>query len=149
MNSPINDLTLQMNRVFKTSPERIFRAWTEPDAIMRWFGLEGYHTLSVEVDLRVGGKYRFGTQDSDGTIYYISGTYREIQHPSKLVFTWVWAYEISNPNEEIMLVTVEFAAQGDTTRVLLTQEHLPDQQSLQSHQRGWESCFDLMQQFVS
>ena len=149
MNSPISDLTLHMNRVFKASPERLFRAWTEPDAIKRWFGPEGYHTVSAEVDLRVGGKYRFGTQDSDGAVYYISGTYREIQRPSKLVFTWVWAYEISNPNEEIMLVTVEFAAHGDTTRVLLTHEHVADQQSLQGHQGGWNDCFNRMEQLVS
>src|SRR5689334_13182171 len=138
-----------MNRVFKASPERVFRAWTEPDAIKRWFGPEGYHTVSAEVDLRVGGKYRFGTQDTDGTIYYISGIYHDIQRPSKLVFTFVQEYEISNPNREIMLVTIEFIAQGDGTRVLMTQEHLPDQQTLQGHQAGWESGFDRMAQLVS
>jgi uncharacterized protein YndB with AHSA1/START domain len=149
VNSPINDLTLHMNRVFKASPERMFRAWTEPDAIKRWFGPEGYHTISAEVDLRVGGKYRFGTQDTNGTVYYITGTYREIQPPSKLVFTWVWAYELSSPDEEIMLVTVEFAPQGDTTRVLLTHEHVADQQSLEGHKVGWNDCFNRMEQLVS
>ena len=137
-----------MDRVFKTSPERMFRIWTEPDAIMRWFGPEGYRTVLAEVDLRVGGKYRFSTQDTDGNIYYISGTYREIQPPSKLVFTWVWAYEISNPNQEIMLVTVEFAPQGDTTRVLLTQEHVADQQALEGHQGGWRDCFNRMETLI-
>jgi len=127
----------------------MFRAWTEPDTILRWFGPEGCQAVSAEVDLQVGGKYRFGTQISDGTILYITGTYQEIQRPSKLVFTWVWAYELTNPDEEIMLITVEFAPQGDSTLVVLTQEHLDDQQALQSHQEGWENCFERMEQLIS
>lgn len=126
-----------MERTFPVSPERVFRAWTEPEAIRRWFGPEGFKMIAAEVDLRVGGQYRWTIQDGDGNVRYVSGTYREIRRPTRLVFTWIWAYEISNPDEEIMLVSVDFIGQGDETRVVLTQERLPDQSILESHRAGW------------
>src|SRR5262249_15706135 len=145
LNDPTADLTLMVQRSFKASPERMFRTWTEPEAIQRWFGGEGQRTVSAAVDLRGGGAYRYLTQNTDGNTYFVGGMDEEIQPPSRLVFTWVWEDRIGNAQSNAMLVTVEFVAEGDMTQVVLTQEHIPDQGSFESHQHGWKGCLDHLE----
>ncbi len=54
------ETTLNLRRTFKAPRPEVFRAWTDPEELKKWWGPEGYATPSAEVDLRVGGKYRLG-----------------------------------------------------------------------------------------
>ncbi len=149
MAEPNAGITLYMQRTFAAAPDRVFRAWIEPEAIKRWFGPQGQKTVLAEVDLRVGGRYRFGVQSPDGSVDYVSGTYREIQPPARLVFTWGW----SNPGEpdpdETMLVTVEFRSHGAQTQVVLTQERLPSEAIKAQHAVGWTESFEQLDQVLA
>ncbi len=85
---PSSATTLSLTRTFAASREKVFRAWTDPEELKKWFGPIGYSTLIAEVDLRVGGKYRLGMRKlPDGDIFYLTGTYREVRTPEKLVYT--------------------------------------------------------------
>lgn len=144
-----SNLTLNFDRVFSARPEALFRIWTEPELMKRWFSPEGFKTIHAEVDLRIGGYYRIGMQSSDGTIYYVSGMYREIEAPRKLVFTWAWSYDVPTPREDEMLVTVQFIDQGENTEIKLTHEHLPDEGAQAQHASGWQGCLDTLAQYLS
>ena len=135
--------TLQVTRVFAASRERVFRAWTRPDALKKWFRVaEGYTTPIAEVDLRVGGGYRLGMQPPDGdTPLIVWGVYREIRPPERLVFTWRW--EGDSPQLET-LVTIEFRQRGDLTEVVLTHEGFADAPARDQHAGGWQGCLDRL-----
>lgn len=82
---------LEIRRTFEAPREKVFEAWTLPEALTQWWGPEGYATPSAEVDLRPGGRYRLGMKKlPDGEIFYLSGAYREVRAPEKLVYTWRW-----------------------------------------------------------
>lgn len=136
---PTTETTLQINRTFSAPRERVFRAWTEPEALKQWFvpGEEVF-TASAEVDLRVGGKYRLVMQSSTGERYIAAGTYREIRFPEKLVFTW--SFEGSDMGET--LVSLEFHDRGGSTELVLTHEFFPNKEQRDRHNMGWNSCLD-------
>ena len=141
--------TLQVTRVFAASRERVFRAWTEPRALKKWFRVaEGYTTPIAEVDLRVGGGYRLGMQPpGSDTPLIVRGVYCEIRPPERLVFTWGW--EGSPEAVPETLVTVEFFERADQTEVVLTHERLADAAARDQHASGWEGCLDGLAQAIA
>src|SRR5262245_65759941 len=67
------ELTLQLHRVVAAPCPEVFRACTEPDEIAQWWGPQGFTTRHIDLDLRVGGAYRFAMQPPDGEVFYLSG----------------------------------------------------------------------------
>ena len=79
---------LAMTRTFDAPRRLVFDAWTKPELLKRWLGVFGGWSLAVcEVDLRVGGKYRFEWRKNDGTVMGMGGVYREVVPPARLVST--------------------------------------------------------------
>jgi uncharacterized protein YndB with AHSA1/START domain len=98
---------------FDASRQLVFDAWTKPELLMRWFGgPREWKLTACEIDLRVGGTYRFVTTRTDGAEMGWGGVYREIVAPERLVFTEVFD-DAWYSGEAI--VTQEFAAVGDAT----------------------------------
>ena len=82
------DLEVVVTRMFNAPRHAVFRACTEPDLIRRWLlGPPGWTMPVCEVDLRVGGKYRYEWESSDGEKMGMGGTYLEIAPPERLVTT--------------------------------------------------------------
>jgi uncharacterized protein YndB with AHSA1/START domain len=96
----------------------------------------------VELDLRVGGKYRIHMRAPDGAEHHAVGVYREIDPPNKLVFTWSW--EGGDMNDT--LVTVEFLDRGATTELVLTHELFPNDEARKQHAAGWNAALDKLVQ---
>ncbi len=140
---------LRVTRIFAASRERVFRAWSEPDALRKWFRVaEGYSTPIAEVDLRVGGRYRLGMLPPGAAApQVVGGVYHEIAPPERLVFTWRW--EGSPPDAPETLVTVEFFERGGHTEVVLTHEQFPDAPSRDLHTEGWQGCFNGLQAAIT
>jgi uncharacterized protein YndB with AHSA1/START domain len=77
-----------MTRVFNAPRRLVFDAWTKPELLKRWLGVRGGWSFAVcEVDLKVGGTYRFVWRGPDGTEMGMRGVYREIARPERLVNT--------------------------------------------------------------
>jgi uncharacterized protein YndB with AHSA1/START domain len=135
-------VTLRLTRRFAAPREKVFQAWTTPEALKQWWGPPGHATPSAEVELRPGGRYRFGMRRlPDGPLFYLSGTYREVRPPERLVYTWRWEAE---PEYGETLVTVEFRDRGGSTEVVLTHELFPTPPMRDQHQRGWVGCLDRL-----
>jgi len=133
---------LHLSRTFPAPREKVFRAWTDPAELKKWFGPEGYSTPIAEVDLRVGGQYRLGMMKlPDGQALYVVGTYREIRPPEKLVYTWRWE---ATPELGETLVTVEFHDRGGSTEVSLTHELFPTDKARSDHEKGWSSILSQL-----
>jgi uncharacterized protein YndB with AHSA1/START domain len=84
----ISDLEIAMTRVFDAPRDLVYQAHVKPEHVRQWWGQKG-STLSVcEVDLRVGGAWRFVEKAADGNEYGFHGEYREIDPPERLVYTF-------------------------------------------------------------
>jgi uncharacterized protein YndB with AHSA1/START domain len=83
-----SDRELAMTRLFDAPRSMVFDAWTKPELLRRWLGVFGSWTFAVcDVDLRVGGKYRFVWHGKDGNEMAMGGVYREIVRPERIVCT--------------------------------------------------------------
>lgn len=139
--------SLRISRVINADPATVFRAWTEPDQLKQWSCPEGLTLGDVQVDLTVGGRYRLRMESPDGAVHTAVGSYREIEAPRRLVYTWQWEEADHDVGET--LVTVEFNAMGGTTEVVLTHELFPNAQAKDSHVEGWTSCLDRLERLLS
>jgi uncharacterized protein YndB with AHSA1/START domain len=109
--------TVRVRKVVRAKKERVFRAWTDPEEMKRWWSLgEGWKTSFVEMDPRVGGRFALGNQPADGSAILITGEFLEIKPPDKLVYRWLF----HTPTPEESLVTVEFHDLGSSTEVVIT-----------------------------
>jgi uncharacterized protein YndB with AHSA1/START domain len=83
-----SDREIVMTRVFNAPRKQVFDAWTRPELVKRWLlGPPGWTMPVCEIDLRVGGKYRFEWLSQDGTVMGMGGIYREIVIPERIVNT--------------------------------------------------------------
>jgi uncharacterized protein YndB with AHSA1/START domain len=144
-----NALKVRLERVIAADRARVFEAWTDPDLMMKWYAPEGMSIPDVEVDLRVGGRWRVAMQEPEGGARHtVVGTYREITPPERLVTTWSWLPEdgaAQSMGPEETMVTVEFHEDGDTTRVVLVHEGFATADGRDNHEKGWESCLNRLE----
>ena len=82
--------SLVIKRHFKAPPERVFAAFTEKGLMQAWYGPEAMTVPHCEVDARVGGKYRVEMHSPAGSVHIVTGEFREIHPPERLVYTWGW-----------------------------------------------------------
>ena len=150
MSLPATDtqnFTLSITREFNAPREKVFQAWTDPEIIKEWFGPKGVTTESAEIDLRIGGQYQYALKLPDGKIANHHGEFREIDPPSRLVFTGILDGQGCAGSEGVYaetVITVEFEDLGSSTRLTLTHDFLPTEESKESHSFGWTGSFERL-----
>jgi uncharacterized protein YndB with AHSA1/START domain len=137
--------SLAIRRVLPAPPDRCFRAWTDGEALTRWFGPGANEVVLAETDPRVGGRYRVVMRSPGGEEHEVSGEFREIVANRKLVFTWAWR---STPERQ-SLVTVEFVPAGDMTTLTLTHEEFADEAARDRHRHGWTGSLEKLAALVN
>lgn len=124
-------LTLEITRRFAATPERVFDAWLG-QSWGEWLPPAGARCEVVEMDRRTDGRYHIRMTMPDGRITNISGSYREIKRPEKLVLSWLGDYTPAK-----MLITLTFHRDNCGTLMHLRQEGFPDQALRDSYNKGW------------
>jgi uncharacterized protein YndB with AHSA1/START domain len=138
--------TLHMERTFQAPPEKVFDAWTSEEVMRRWWhAVHGWETTVAEVDLRIGGTVRVVMRDPDKDVEYGGGgQYTEIDRPNRLVFTWLWD---DSPTRQ--LIELEFEEREGATTVRFTHSGLWDEESVRSHEGGWNGAFDNLERALA
>jgi uncharacterized protein YndB with AHSA1/START domain len=103
--APASEPVIITHRFIKASPALIFKAWTTPEYLQQWLGPRELEMISCEIDLRVGGRYRYVHRSPDGQEYGFGGTYLEIDAPHRMVCTSV--FELMPQFEAIETLTLE------------------------------------------
>ena len=140
-------LVLEITRRLKAPREAVFRAWTEPEALSAWMGPEGVQARDVTLDLRVGGGYSLVMDGKDHDEHALSGVYKEIVPPERLVFTFVWGQGDLKGLE--MLVTLTLAEVEGGTLMTLVQERIPRETARQAHNQGWTSTLGCLEAYLA
>lgn len=136
---------LSIERRFAAPPALVFRLWTEPQHLVRWWGPEGRHLSHCSMDVRPGGAWRFCMRaDADGDEHWIHGTYREVTPPSRLVFTY-----INDVDGHEMLTSIEFEPDGDGTIMRFRQGLFFTVAERNGHNWGWTSSFRLLDRYIA
>ena len=134
--------SLALKRRFKASPAQLFQAWTQPEKMMRWWGVyDGSKPPTAETDLKVGGRFRVQFWTPNGENHSVSGAYREVVPDRKLVFSWAWQ---STPERESQ-VTVDLKPDGDGTILTLTHEQFFNEKARDDHTVGWNRGLDMLE----
>ncbi|HUF27482.1 MAG TPA: SRPBCC domain-containing protein [Gemmatimonadaceae bacterium] len=127
------DGRVEVRHVIAASPERVFDAWTDAESMTRWMRPGPGMQCRCRLDVRVGGSFEIDMIAPDGTTLPHTGTYRVVDRPRKLVFTWM-----SGPtNHRETIVTVEFQEANGGTEIVLTHEGLPVS-AAKPHEGGWQ-----------
>jgi uncharacterized protein YndB with AHSA1/START domain len=117
------DTTLRLWHRLEAAPERVFAAWTRPEALRLWWCPAGWTPAEIEIDARPGGPYRLAmNRENDTQVVAVRGRFVEIAPPRRLVYTWRWEGAFQDMPETI--VTVEFRAVAGGTELTLRQEPL-------------------------
>ena len=146
---PATSLSLTIRRTYARPRAEVFRAWTDPKELTRWWGPPGYDSPSADVDLRVGGRYRLAMRKlPDGKPYYVTGVYQEIVIPERLVFTWNWEGG-GPPYGSNTLVTIEFQDAGNGTNLVLTHERFDSEMARDNHTKGWDAGLEKLTELLA
>ena len=138
--------SLSIIRKLNASPERVWHACTDAQALKQWMApSDAFKNLVAETDVRVGGRYHLVMQAPDGEVHDVSGVYREVVPNRKLVYTWAWK---STPERE-SLVTLQLQPAGSGTELTLRHEQFFDEPVRDRHNEGWNGCLDRLQRFVA
>lgn len=128
--------TVRLHRVITAAPEKIFRAFTEADAIASWLPPFGFLCTVHELDARVGGRHRMSFRNfTTGSSHSFGGTYQELIPGQRLVYTDRFD-DPGMPGE--MTVTVDLAAVSVGTDVAITQSGIPDLIPVEACYLGWQ-----------
>jgi uncharacterized protein YndB with AHSA1/START domain len=128
-----DEFTVTVRREIAARPEDLFDAWLDAESLGSWLRPSGIRETRAETDPRVGGKFRIVMVDDESSLVH-AGTYREIDRPRRLVFTW--SSPATRLQDTIVTVTFEPSSDGSTI-VEIHQVGLPDEEARASHHGGW------------
>jgi len=140
-----------MSRVFDAPRSLVFDAWTRPELLKRWLGVRGGWSMVVcEVDLSVGGAYRFVWRGPDGAEMGMGGVYREIAPPERLVATesfddpWY-----SGEAVDTTVLVEEGGKTTATTTALYESEEIRDAVLESGMARGVAESYDMLAEYLA
>ena len=135
-------LVLEQQRTLAAPPERIYHLMTQPAELAKWWGPHGFTTPEIELDVKVGGAYRFTMKPPDGEAFHLAGEFLEIDPSTRLVYTFRW--EEPDPDDRETVVALSLDAVGDSTAVSLSQGEFATEERLALHRGGWSDSFERL-----
>ena len=125
---------VEIVRRYAAPPERVWQAWTDPQALSQWFGPgEERCVTQAQLDVRAGGHYTIAFRTPDGEEHRVGGVYEEVSPPRLLSFTWAWH---STP-DRVSFVHIELTPEGGGTRMSFRHDRFFDPTARDNHARGW------------
>jgi uncharacterized protein YndB with AHSA1/START domain len=137
---------LEITRRWDAPPERVWQAWTDPQALSRWFGPgEEQSVTNAQLDVRPGGAYSIAFRTPDGEQHRVFGVYDEVVVNRKLSFSWAWQ---STP-ERVSFVCIELEQQEGGTVMRFRHDRFFDKAALDNHTRGWTAALAKLDRFIT
>ena len=140
-------LDLRITREFEVPRSVVYEVWTNVEHLEAWWGPKDYTTEDVEIDFRVGGRYRIRIRDKGGKVSAMHGVYSEITPPERLSFSHRWENDDGSLSPDTS-VTVTFEEVGAKTRLTFAQSGLQSDKERDSHRDGWDELLTKLGDFL-
>ena len=146
------DRDLILTRLIDTPPEKVFRAWTDPELLKQWFAPSPWTTPTAKQDVRSGGSSLIVMRDPDGNEFPNHGVYLEVIENKRLVFTDAFTTAWEPSEKPFMTVVVTFEEQDGQTKYTARVQHwtIADREAHEKigfHQ-GWTMCAEQLAALV-
>jgi len=146
---------ITITREFAAPRELVWKAWTDPDLLMRWWGPKDFSAPSIKIDLRVGGNYLYCMRSPEGQDYWSTGRFLEVEESARIVCTDSFADSAGNvvpashygmegemPLE--LRVELDFKESGGKTRFILRHLGMPAGRDRDLAVQGWNESLDKL-----
>ena len=137
----ISENRLQMTRVFDAPRQLVFDAWKQADKVQQWWGCKETIKVECRMDFRVGGSFTHKMSLTGAGEFSYTGTYDEIIEPERIAYH-------ADMGGTTTRVVVEFIAQGNQTKMVLTQEGFPTKNICEMVSRGTTEAFDKLDELL-
>ena len=139
---PFDGLSLEMTRVFGAPRARVFELFAEADSLARWWGPRGFSIPEIDFRPRVGAVYRIQMRPPDAPAFHLTGTFHEVDPPSRLSFSFRWEPPAADDVET--LAELSFREIDGATEVHLVQGSFMTDDRRSLHRDGWSESFDKL-----
>lgn len=139
--------SLELTRLVPAARERVVECFTDPALLGRWWGPRGFSIPSADFAPRVGASYRIEMRPPEGDAFRLTGTFREVDLPARLVFSFEWVP--ADPDDVETVAEVSFAALDDATEVRLVQAPFKTAERRALHRDGWTESLDRLVELVT
>jgi uncharacterized protein YndB with AHSA1/START domain len=148
----VDGRALTLTRVIDAPPEKVFRAWTEPELMKPWFAPKPWTTPKIEADVRPGGSNLIVMASPEGQEFPNRGVYLEVVENQRLVFTDAYTSAWQPSDKPFMTVILTFEDLGGKTRYTARVEHWTDADR-EAHEKmgfheGWAQCTEQLAALV-
>jgi len=142
-------LELTITRTFNAPRDLVWKLFTEPQHLMNWMGPRNFEGRNFTQDARVGGTWRGMLHPTNGgKDLWQGGTFRAIDPPSHISYTFSWEDENGTPANDT-LVTLDFEADGKKTKLTFRQSGFPTKEERDGHLGGWGESFDKFEEYLA
>jgi uncharacterized protein YndB with AHSA1/START domain len=141
-----NAASVRIARHYRAAPDKVWRAWTDPQTLSCWFGPgEQPSLVTADLDVREGGRFVLAFKTPDGETQQASGVYQTVQPQRLLEFSWAW----KGTPERVSRIRIELTPAGDGgTDLSFVHDRFFDDTSRANHERGWQLFFVNLDRFV-
>jgi uncharacterized protein YndB with AHSA1/START domain len=140
-------LRLELTRVLPAARPVVFEAFSAPDKLAQWWGPAGFSTPSLDFLVRAGERYRIEMQPPQGERFLLTGEFRRVDPPARVVFTFVW--DDPDPDDVETVVDLSFRDLGAWTDVALRHGPFRTEARRMLHHDGWTESFDKLERLLS
>ena len=157
----MKDSDFVITHIFNAPRDLVFKAWTDPQYVARWWGPHGFTAPFCKIDFRVGGSFHYCMRSPDGKEYWTKGTYQEIVVPEKIVSTMYFSDAAGNvvapteyglgpdfPSEMLDIVTFDIYA-GDKTKLTLHRNHAASIARRYQEDEGWNQSLERLARVIA
>ncbi|WP_414468667.1 SRPBCC domain-containing protein [Methanobacterium sp. ACI-7] len=151
---------IYITRIFNSPPEKVWKAWTNPESVKNWWGPKNFTTPVIKIDLNVGGTYLYCMRSPEGQDFWSTGVYKEIVPKERIVSTDSFSDEDGNavnashygmsgdwPLELEVMVTFKEEEDGKT-RLTLQHAGFPDRENRDLAEAGWNESLDKLAEYL-
>ena len=140
-------LSLKLTRVVPAARDRVIECFVEAAEFAKWWGPRGFSIPTVDFAPRAGATYAIEMRPAQGDAFHLTGTFRYVELPERLVFSFEWVP--ADPDDVETVADLSFALVDDSTEVSLVQRPFKTEERLALHREGWTESFDKLTQLVS
>lgn len=152
-NNETGERELVLTRLMDASPEALFRCWTDPELVKKWFAPHPWTISRVESDVRPGGASLVVMRSPDGDEFPNAGVYLDVLPNQRIVFTDAYTQAWKPSAKPFMTAVVTFEKEGGKTRYTARALHWTDE-DMETHKNmgfheGWGQCADQLEKLAA